>query len=114
MKRGDKIYLDRIEEKESYVNHYLTCRDGIVERVEYRDCSGYGSKVRLYYCENTKHESISIVRQTYTESDDSWFEEEMTFDSDSFKFLEALLVCGKSAAGGEFKTLRNYNNEQDN
>lgn len=26
--RGDKLYLDKEETRESYVNEYLACRDG--------------------------------------------------------------------------------------
>ena len=44
MKRGDTLY----EDKESAVDAYLDCRDGIVNCVEYTDGSGYGSKTKLY------------------------------------------------------------------
>lgn len=105
LKRGDKIYLDKNNKVESYVNHYLNCRDGVVEVYEYADSSGYGSKTRLFLCNNTKHESIAIVRQTYSNLDKIWVEEEMTFDSDSFKFLEALI---KGDRGKEYTLVRDY------
>jgi hypothetical protein len=99
-KRGElKIYLDKEQTKESVINHYSNCRDGVIERVEYRDCSGYGTSTELYLCSNTKHEVISIVRHIKT--DDEIYEDEMTFDSDSFKYLEKLL-------SGKGETLRDY------
>ena len=108
LNRNDKIYLDEKQEKESFVNEYLKCRDGIVEVYEYNDSSGYGSKTRLFYCQNTKHESVSIVRQIYNDSSKEWFEEEMTFDSDSFEFLEAILKGEKDKLGGKYSLVRHY------
>lgn len=105
LKRNDKIYLDKENKVESYVNQYLSCRDGIVEVYEYRDSSGYGSMVRLFLCNNTKHEVLSIIRQTYSDLDDKWIEEEMSFDSDSFKFLEALI---KGEKGDGYSLVRDY------
>lgn len=90
LNRGDKIYLDKEKTKESAVNSYLECRDGIVECIEYRDCSGYGSHVRLFKCTNAKHEFKSIIRQTSVGKDE-WVEDDIQFDSDSFKYLELLL-----------------------
>ena len=98
MKRGDKLYTDR----DSAVDSYLDCRDGIVKLVEYNDMSGYGSKTKLYLCENTKHETISIIREV------SGREEVLDFDSDSFKFLLALLQDRTDELGGKFTTLRDY------
>lgn len=108
LNRGDKIYLDEKQEKESFINDYLSCRDGVVEVYEYNDCSGYGSKVRLFYCQNTKHESISIVRQTWNSNSKEWIEEEMSFDTDSFKFLEAILNGKKDELGGKYMLIRDY------
>lgn len=108
LNRGDKIYLDEKQEKESFINDYLSCRDGVVEVYEYNDCSGYGSKVRLFYCQNTKHESISIVRQTWNSLSKEWIEEEMSFDSDSFKFLEAIFNGKKDELGGKYSLIRDY------
>lgn len=107
MKRGDKIYLDSDNTKESAVNPYLACRDGVVEIYEYRDCSGYGGKTKLYLCRNTKHESISIIRQTLV--DKEWREEEMAFDSDSFSLMESLIKGDYNNIHGEYKKLRDYN-----
>lgn len=98
MKRGDRLYEDR----ESAVQPYLDCRDGIVKCVEYNDMSGYGSKTKLYLCENTKHESISLIREVNGK------EEVLDFDSDSFKFLIALLNDKTDELGGKFTTLRDY------
>lgn len=108
LNRGDKIYLDKDEKIESAINRYLGCRDGIVEVYEYNDMSGYGNKTRLFYCQNTKHESISIVRQTYYNSKEEWCEEEMTFDSDSFVFLRALINGRKESLGGIYSLIRDY------
>jgi len=109
LNRGDKIYLDKNNEEESFVNQYLNCRDGIVKVYEYNDCSGYGSKVRLFYCQNTKHESENIIRQTWNDISKSWIEEEMNFDSDSFKFLRAIINDKKDELGGKYSLVRDYN-----
>ena len=108
LNRGDKIYLDKNQEKESAVNRYLECRDGIVKCYEYNDTSGYGSKTRLFLCENYKHECMSIVRQVWIDSNKEWIEEEMSFDSDSFKFLEAILNGKKDELGGKYSLIRDY------
>lgn len=108
LNRGDKIYLDKAKTKESAINNYLSCRDGIVEVFEYRDTSGYGPKVRLFLCEDTKHEVISIVRQTWNYFSKEWIEEEMTFDRDSFVFLKALIYNKKEELGGKYSLVRYY------
>ena len=109
LKRGDKIYLDSNNTKESLVNTYLECRDGIVEVYEYRDTSGYGSKTRLFLCRNTKHESVSIIRQIWI--DKAWIEERLHFDSDSFEFLEAIIEGKTDADGGKYTMVRDYSEE---
>ena len=108
LKRGDKIYLDEKQKKESAVNMYLDCRDGIIEVYEYRDESGYGSKTRLFYCQNTKHESVSIIRQIYIHFEKRWVEEVMDFDSDSFEFLKAIINGKKDILSGKYLLVRNY------
>lgn len=108
LKRGDKIYLDKANTKESAINPYLDCRDGIVEVYEYCDCSGYGSKVRLFLCNNTKHESTSIIRQTWNSIVNEWFEEQMIFDSDSFVLLKALITGKKDEFSGKYFLVRDY------
>lgn len=108
LNRGDKIYLDEKEEKESLVNLYLGCRDGIVEVYEYIDNSGYGLKTRLFYCQDIKHESSSIIRQTYNEFYKEWMEESMIFDSDSFTFLRAIINGDKDASYGKYSLVRDY------
>jgi len=108
LKRGDKIYLDKNQEKESAVNSYLDCRDGIVEVYEYNDESGYGSKTRLFYCQNTKHESVSIIRQIYIDFKKEWVEETMSFDQDSFEFLKAIINGKEDALGGKYLLVRDY------
>ena len=105
---GDKIYLDEKKEKESFVNTYLDCRDGVVEVYEYNDESGYGLKTRLFLCENHKHESKSIVRQTWNSIDKIWREEEMVFDSDSFQFLKAIINGKEDQSGGKYSLIRDY------
>ncbi len=109
LNRGDKIYLDKEETKESFVNIYLECRDGIVEVYEYNDESGYGLETRLFLCHNTKHETISIIRQIWSDSIKEWIEEEMVFDSDSFYFLKGLINGNKDVSGGEYFLIRDYN-----
>lgn len=107
--RGDKIYLDDNKIKESFVNTYLDCRDGIVECYEYRDGSGYGARTRLFYCQDTKHESASIVRQVWNSFSKEWIEEEMSFDSDSFGFLRSIINGVKDQSGGKYYIIRDYN-----
>lgn len=108
LNRGDKIYLDLENKNESLVNEYLECRDGIVEAYEYRDQSGYGSKTRLFLCKNTKHESISIIRQIWLEYKKEWFEEYMVFDSDSFAFMKALINNKQDEFSGTYTLVRDY------
>ena len=109
LKRWDKIYLDdKAKTKESAINDYLSCRDGIVEAFEYNDTSGYGSKTRLFLCENTKQEVISIVRQTWNNLAKEWIEEDMTFDTNSFVFLKALINNKKEELGGKYFLVRDY------
>jgi len=104
LNRGDKIYLDKNKEKESAVNLFLDCRDGIVEVYEYNSDSGYGAKTRLFLCEDYKHESICIIRQTWI--DDKWIEECMDFDSDSFSYLKALINGEENESGGRYTEVR--------
>jgi hypothetical protein len=108
LKRGDKIYLDKERTKESEINAYLGCRDGVVEVYEYRDTSGYGSTTRLFLCNNTKHESRALIRQTYNSLSKGWVEESMYFDSDSFVFLKAILNGKKDEHGGKYTLVRDY------
>jgi hypothetical protein len=108
LNRGDKIYLDKDETKESAINPYLDCRDGIVECFEYADSSGYGATTRLFLCENTKHESLSIIRQTWNSMVREWTEEQMAFDSDSFVFLKALINGNNKVLGGDYCLVRDY------
>jgi len=108
LNRGDKIYLDLENKNESFVNEYLECRDGIVEVYEYRDQSGYGSKTRLFLCKNTKHESISIIRQIWLEYEKEWIEEYMVFDSDSFAFMKALINNKQDEFSGIYTLVRDY------
>lgn len=106
--RGDKIYLDADQTKESEINPFLDCRDGIVEMYEYYDCSGYGLKTRVFVCENTKHESVALIRQVYSHASKEWVEESMHFDSDSFVYLKALLNRKKDELGGKYCLVRDY------
>lgn len=106
--RGGKIYLDMDKKEESAVNPYLECRDGVVEVFEYNDESGYGSRTRLFYCRNYKHECKSIIRQVYIDSEKRWTENDMTFDSDSFEFLKALIDGNKDISGGKYSLVRDY------
>lgn len=108
LKRGDKIYLDIDKTKESEINHFLDCRDGVVEVYEYNNCSGYGDKTRMFLCDNTKHERIALIRQTYNKFNKEWIEESMHFDSDSFVYLEALINGKKDELGGKFSLVRDY------
>ena len=109
MKRGDKIYLDKECTKESGVNTYLACRDGVVEMYSYRDCSGYGDETKLYLCTNHKHEHCSIIRQVYNDSNKEYMEEELMFDTDSFELLEALIKGNKNHLYGKYIKIRDYN-----
>lgn len=102
LNRGDKIYLDKEQTKESAVNTFLASRDRIVECYEYNDTSGYGSKTRLFLCEDYKHECMAIIRQVWNDFDKIWMEEEMSFDSDSFTFLSSLIKGESNCLGGEY------------
>ena len=108
LNRGDKLFLDKEETKESDVNSFLSCRDGIVECYEYRDESGYGMKTRLFLCENTKHECVSVIRQAYSIHGGQWSESVMEFDSDSFEFLRALITGKETERGGVYTLVRHY------
>lgn len=107
MKRGDKIYLDNNQEKESDVNRFLECRDGVVEVYEYYDSYGY-SQTRLFSCEDTKHEIAAIIRQVYNNSTKEWFEETMFFDSDAFEILKAIINGKKDCIYGKYSLVRDY------
>lgn len=98
----DKIYLH--DGSESAVNNYLTCRDGIVRRASYFSDAGYGVKTEIYLCENTKHESISIVR--LTNIDGSLYEDVLNFYSDDFEFLKILIL-------GEGELIRDYSSKDE-
>ena len=106
LNRGDKIYLDEKQEKESFINDYLSCRDGVVEVYEYNDCSGYGSKTRLFICEDYKHESTSIIRQIWSDFNKEWIEESMSFDSDSFIYLRDIIKGNETSLGGKYTLVR--------
>ena len=108
LNRGDKIYLDTAKTKESTINEYLDCRDGIVEVYEYNDCSGYGAKTRMFLCKNFKHDETSIVRQTWNNSTKEWDEEIMGFDTDSFVFLTAIINGKKDEPGGKYSLVRDF------
>ncbi len=102
LKRNDKIYLDKDCKIESHVNEYLATRDGVIKCYEYNDESGYGTKTRLFYCRDYKHEAVCIVRQVYIDPKNGWREETMDFDSDSFQFLEGLLNGVENIIGGKY------------
>jgi hypothetical protein len=108
LNRGDKIYLDENNEKESMVNAYLECRDGVVECYEYNDEGGYGLKTRLFYCRNEKHETASIIKQVYSQFDKVWTENSLHFDSCSMEVLVALLNGDKTHTGGTYSLVRDY------
>lgn len=94
IQRGDKkFYLT--DGTESELNWYLDCRDGVVYKREYMDCSGYGQLTTAYYCEDTKHESVSLIIHTYPDrfrsSETGITEKVLNFDSDSWREIEKLL-----------------------
>lgn len=105
--RGHKIYLNPEQTKESEVNRFFACRDGIITMTEYYDECGYGSLTRLYLCRDTKHESVCIIRQTKL-TKDTWTEETMFFDSDSFANFLHLLGNKENPYEAEIKLLRDY------
>lgn len=108
LNRGDKIYLDTDKIKESEINYFLDCRDGLVEVYEYNDCSGYGAKSRMFLCRNNKHESVALIRQTYNILNKGWTEESMHFDSDSFEFVVALINSKTDEFPGKYSLVRDY------
>ena len=109
--RYQKIYLDRDLKCPSVVNDFLDCRDGIIECYEYTSDSGYGQKSRIYLCQNTKNESVAVVRQTF-DGKSGWSEEYMSFDSDSFRFLSSLIKGDCSESSGTYILVRDYTKEQ--
>jgi len=108
LNRGDKIYLDADNTKESEVNTYLDCRDGVVECYEYYDEGGYGLKTRLFYCRNAKSETYAIIKQVYSDLSKVWIEESLYFDSCSMEILIALLNGNKTHSGGTYSLVRDY------
>ena len=112
LNKGDKIYLDKEQTKESRVNTFLKCRDGIVEVYEYSEDSGYGSEARIFLCEDAKLEAIAIIRQVWNEFSEKWIEDAIFFDSDSFDYLKGLITCNYEVMGGEYTEVRDYNKEQ--
>lgn len=111
LKRGAAIYLDEEQQKESAVNRYLNCRDGVIEVLEYKDNSGYGLDTRLFLCRDMKHEIISIIKQSKISYDDEWMESEMCFDTDSFDFLVAIINGITNQSGSQYTLVRDYNTE---
>lgn len=93
----NKIYLH--DGTESAVNSYLTCRDGLVYKKEYYSDGGYGNRTVLFTCFNTKHESVSIIRQTYIRGE--IHEDVMDFYSDDYEFLVELVK-------GQGEVVRDY------
>jgi hypothetical protein len=108
LNRGDKIYLDADNTKESEVNTYLECRDGVVECYEYYDEGGYGLKTRLFYCRNSKSETCAIIKQVYSDLSKVWMEESLTFDTYSFDLLVALVNGNKTHFNGTYSLVRDY------
>lgn len=79
---------------ESAVNEFLTCRDGVVEMIEFRSDSGYGIPHRFFNCYNTKHEVRAYVLQYY-DSESIWREDVISSDADSFREIEKVLGINK-------------------
>lgn len=94
IERGEKKFILK-DGTESALNQFIDCRDGIIYKREYMDCSGYGSLTTAYYCKNTKHESVAIIIHTYEDrfraSDTGIYEKALFFDSDSWREIEKLL-----------------------
>lgn len=98
----DKIYLHN--GSESLLNTYLTCRDGVISKVSYTSDAGYGGETEIYLCENTKHESISIVKLTNING--SLYEDVLNFYSDDFEFFKTLIL-------GEGEIVRDYSSKDE-
>ena len=49
---------------------------------------------------------MSIIRQVWIDSWNEWKEEEMSFDSDSFAYLAALVVGDDESSGAKFTQVR--------
>lgn len=108
LERYSKMFLDVEKEIESEINQFLDAKDGVVECYEYSADSGYGVKTRLFMCYDNKHESMSIIRQTWNDTSKKWNEEGLDFDSDSFVFLKALINGKKDEFGGKYSLVRDY------
>tara|TARA_R110000851_G_C12977736_1_gene556036 strand:- start:277 stop:609 length:333 start_codon:yes stop_codon:yes gene_type:complete len=106
LKKGDKIYLDLEETKESEVNHFLSCRYGTVEVYEYRNSSGYGCKERVFLCHDNKSDSVAIIKQVYISERKEWTEESMHFEDDTFVFVKALMVGKTDEFTGAYSLVR--------
>ena len=98
----NKATIHRSEKKfyihdgsESELNWFIDCRDGVIYKREYMDCSGYGSLTTAYYCKDTKHESVALIIHTYPDrfksSETGIHEKALYFDSDSWMEIEKLL-----------------------
>ena len=84
------IFLDKEKTKPSVVNDFLTCRDGTVEMIEFREDSGYGRRCRFFKCVNYKHEVHAMVFQRLL-NDGRCTEDYIISDSDSFSFIDKVL-----------------------
>jgi len=89
IKRG-QIKFKLADETESDLNTYINCRDGVIKKVSYRDCSGYGIQTDAFYCIDTKHESVSLIVQKHI--DGKIYEESLHFDSDSYSEFKKLFT----------------------
>ena len=84
------IFLDKEKTKPSVVNDFLTCRDGTVEMIEFREESGYGGTCRFFKCVNYKHEIHAMVFQGLLD-DGGYIENYIISDSDSFSLINKVL-----------------------
>lgn len=89
IKRGE-IKFTLANGSESVLNHYIDCRDGVIYRVKYNDCSGYGIRTEAFYCRNTKHESVALVIHKHI--DGKIYEDSLGFDTDSWKEFRKLFT----------------------
>lgn len=92
IQRGDKQFYLR-DGSESELNIYINCRDGVIYKRTYYDCSGYGRKRNVYLCEDTKHEAVALIIHSFEDDqkETGIREEGLHFDSDSWSEIEKLI-----------------------
>lgn len=103
-KRGEKVYLDKDTVAEE-IQHFMDCRDGKVYMAEFRDCSGYGTLHKAFFCEDSKSESGLFV--LYAQIKNEWKKTQLSFngyDNDTWEIIRDLINQQESNYVVEIRT----------